>query len=67
MNPLVVATKFAKPKTLAAKFGAKSCGFCADVMVEAPLKARESVIRVMQMYGLLSTKQNPISIIPGMM
>lgn len=52
---------------LAAKFGARSCGFWLLVMVAAPLKPRESVISRMHMRGLFSMKQKPNSRIPGIM
>lgn len=46
IKPDVLPTQLIIPYKVPAKLGARSCEFCKLVSVEAPLKPREKVIRV---------------------
>lgn len=66
-TPLMVAKKFAIPKTLPAKFGDKSCAFDPLVRVLDPFKPRAIVIKIMHICGSSSMKQKPSKMRPGIM
>lgn len=64
-NPVVVPAKLIMEKMVAAKFGAKSCAFCKLVMVAAPLKPNDKVMRMTQVVALSPTYPSANSSSPG--
>lgn len=58
--PGVEPTVCIKAKMVVAKLGERSCGFCKDVIDNAPEKPSASDINTIQTYGLLPTNDKPI-------
>lgn len=67
MKPLVVPTKLMIEYNVPAKFGAKSCEFCNEVTVDAPLEPNDNVMMATHIAGLLPTYVIEMSKRPGRM